>query len=253
MEFVILDLVDANRLEGSEADVERDFSGLDAAPADTAENLLSEMEAGGGGGYRSALLGVDGLIALAIARRVRAGNVGRERDMADAIEGGEEVVHAGSGREADVALAELGAGEDLGLKFVLVTEEQALADAYLATGTNQAFPIVGFGGELPGEQNLDAAAQKIAGCGIVRAEGLSAGALAATIEPGGKDAGVVEDHEIAGPQQIGEVAEQAIGIVAAGALQVQQAGSVTGGEGVLGNELVGKVEVEIGNQHDVRL
>jgi hypothetical protein len=254
MEFVVFDLVDADWLEGSEADVERDFSGLDAAVAYAVENFLSEVEAGGGSGYRSTLLGVDGLIALAIARRVGAGNVGWERDMADAIEGSEEIVRGlKGGLEADTALAELGAGEDFSLQFVFLAEEQALADADFAAGTNQAFPIVGIGRELPGEQNLDAAVKEVAGCGVALADGLSAGAFAAAVEPGGKDASVVEDHEIAGPQHIGEVAEQAIGIVAAGTLQVKETGSVTGGERLLGNQLVGKVEMEIGNQHGVRL
>ena len=41
--------------------------------------------------------------------------------------------------------------------------------------------------------------------------------------------------------------------MAAGALQVQHAGTITGGEGLLGDEFVGKVEVEIGNPHGVRL
>ena len=69
----------------------------------------------------------------------------------------------------------------------------------------------------------------------------------------GKDAGVVEDHQIAGPQEFGKVAEQAIGIVAAASLQVQHAGAVACGEGVLGDEFVGKMEVEVGNQHEFRL
>jgi hypothetical protein len=124
MEFVILDLIDANWLEGSEADVKRDFRGLDATLADAVENFLSEMEAGGGSGYRSSLLGVDGLIALAIAGRIGARDVGRKRDVANAIEGGEEIValiivaliiaaliSAGlqAGFEADAALTEPGA------------------------------------------------------------------------------------------------------------------------------------------------
>ena len=95
--------------------------------------------------------------------------------------------------------------------------------------------------------------EEIAGGRIVRADRVSAGALAAAIEPGGKDAGVVEDHKIARLQQLREIAEQAVGTVAAGSLQVQHAGAVTGGEGLLGNEFVGKMEVEVRNQHGVRL
>ena len=132
-------------------------------------------------------------------------------------------------------------------------EEQAFADADLAAGANQAFPIVGFGGKLAGQQNFDAAVKEIAGRGIARADGLSAGAFAAAIEPRGKDAGVVEDHQVAGLQQFREVAEHDGRTLAAGSLQVQHAGAVAGGEGLLGNEVVGKMEIEVGNQHGVRL
>ncbi len=78
-------------------------------------------------------------------------------------------------------------------------------------------------------------------------------AFAAAIKPGRKDAGVVEDDEIAGLQKVREFAEQTIRIAAAGALQVQHAGAVTGGEWLLGDEFAGKVEIEIGNPHGVRL
>jgi len=71
--------------------------------------------------------------------------------VADAIEGGEEiVVLIRGGLEADVALAELGAGDDLGLQFVVLAEKKMLADADFAAGTNQASPIVGLSGELAG-------------------------------------------------------------------------------------------------------
>jgi hypothetical protein len=51
------------------------------------------------------------LVALTIAGRIRASDIRRERDVADAIESGEEVV----GRlKADAALAEFSARQDLG-------------------------------------------------------------------------------------------------------------------------------------------
>ena len=152
-----------------------------------------------------------------------------------------------------MALAEFRAGQDLGLQFVMLAEEQAFADADLASGTNQAFPIVGLGGELARQQNFDAAVEEITRRGIARADRLSASAFATAIEAGGKDASVVEDDQIAGPQQVGKVAEQAVGLLAAGSLQMQHAGSVAGGERFLGNEFVGKMEVEVGNQHGCQI
>lgn len=88
---------------------------------------------------------------------------------------------------------------------------------------------------------------------IVRADRLGARALAAAVETRWKDASVVEDDEIAGTQEVGEVMEQAVGKMAAGSLQVQHAGGIAGSEGILGDEFVGKMEVEVRNQHGFRL
>ena len=253
MNLVIFNALDADGLESSQADVEGDFDGVDAAPADAVENIGCEMKAGGGGGYRSALLGVDGLIAFAIAGRIGARDIRRERNVADAIEGSEEIVAAvKDGLEAEVAQAELRAGEDLGLQFVTVTEEEAFPDLNLAAGAHQAFPIVGMRGKLARQQNFDAAVKEISGRGIVRADRVGTGALAAAIEPRWKYAGVVEDQQVARPQQVREITEHAVGM-AASSLQVEHTGSIAGGEGFLGNEVVGEVEVEVGNQHGVRL
>ena len=70
---------------------------------------------------------------------------------------------------------------------------------------------------------------------------------AAAVKSGGKDAGVVENHDIAGVKEIGEIAEVAILIIAALALQVQHAGTVAGGERLLSNEFGRQVEIEIGD------
>ena len=119
--------------------------------------------------------------------------------MADAIESGKEVLVCWM-LKADVALAEFPAGQDLGLKLfgIAFAEEQALANADLAAGPNQAFPIVRVGGKLVGQQNLDASFEEIAGGRILSGYGVSAGALAAAIQPSWKNARVVEDHYVAG-------------------------------------------------------
>ncbi len=101
-------------------------------------------------------------------------------------------------------------------------------------------------GKLAGQQNFDAAVKEIADRGIARADGVSASALAAAIESCGKYAGVVEDQQVARPQQVREITEHAVGM-ATGSLQVEHTGSIAGGEGFLGNEFVGEMEVEVGN------
>jgi hypothetical protein len=177
--------------------------------------------------------------------------------VADAVEKGKEIVvfmpPVPARLKADAALAEFGAGKNLGLQFVVFAEKQAFADADLAAGTNQTFPIVGIGGELAGKQDFDAAVEKIAGRRIMGTDRLSAGSLAAAIEARGKDAGIIEDEQIAGLKQVREIAELAVGILAAGSLEVQHAGGIANGGGFLGDEFFGKMEVEVGNQHGVRL
>jgi len=64
-------------------------------------------------------------------------------------------------------------------RFIPLAEKQAFAHADFAAGPNQAFPIVRLGGELAGQENLDAAAEGIACRRIVRADRVGAGAFAA--------------------------------------------------------------------------
>jgi hypothetical protein len=243
MQFVILDAFDSNWLEGSQADVQGDLDGLNSALADAIKDFRSEMKASRRCGYRSGLLGIDSLIALTIVGGIWTRDVGREWDVTDAVESGEKVFVflILAGLKTDAALAEFLAGKNLSLKFIVIPEEQAFADADLAAGPDQALPIIGLGGELARQQNLDATVK-----GITRA-------LTAAIEPRGKDAGVVEDQQIAGPQQVWEVAEQAVGVEAAGSWHVQHPGAIAVDGGFLGDEFVGKTKVEVGNQHGVRL
>jgi hypothetical protein len=248
MDLVIFDALDADGLKGSQADVQGYIDSLDLALANAVEDFGCEMKASGGGCYRSPLLRIDGLIPLTIMGRVRTRDIRREWDVADAVEGSEEIA---DGLKTEAAQAEFRASEDLGLQFIPLAEEQAFADPDFAAGPNQAFPIIGLGGELAGQENLDAAAEEIACRRIGRADRVSAGAFAAAIQPRRKDAGVVENEQVAALQELREVAEQAVGTAAGGSLQVEHAGTIASGEGFLGNEVVGKMEVEVGNQHGV--
>jgi hypothetical protein len=135
-----------------------------------------------------------------------------------------------------------------------VAEKRRSPTPILRPGRTRHSQSLGSCGELARQQDFDAAAQKIARRGIVRAERLSAGSLAAAIEARRKDAGVIEDQEIAGPKQVREFAELAV-LVAAGPVEVQHAGSFDRARrpGFLGDEFIGKMEVEVGNQHGVRL
>jgi len=250
MDWVIFDALDADGLKSSQADVQGYIDSLDLALADAVEDFPREMKASGGGCHRSTLLRIDRLIPLTIMGGIRTRDIRREWNVADAVKGSEEI---DDGLKTDAAQAEFRAGEDLGLQFIPLAEKQAFAHADFAAGPNQAFPIVGLGGELVGQENLDAAAEEIACRRIVRADRVGAGAFAAAIEPRWKDAGVVENEQVAGLQELREMAEQAVGTAAGGSLQVEHAGTIASGKRFLGNEVVGKMEVEVGNQHGLRL
>src|SRR5258708_8639707 len=102
------------------------------------------------------------------------------------------------------------------------------AHADFAAGTNQAFPVVGTGRKLTGEKNLDAALQEIASSGIVLADGLGVRAFAPAIKTRRKNTRVVKHQEVAGLKQLGQIAELAVGVVAARAKQVQHSRAITG-------------------------
>ena len=105
-----------------------------------------------------------------------------------------------------MAFAEFSAGDDFGLKFVVVifvqspvlSEYEMLADGDFAAGADQAFPFVGIGAELAREQHFNASVQKPSRRGSMRADRLRIEAGAAAIQAGREDAGVVEDDEIVG-------------------------------------------------------
>ena len=262
---MIFDSIDANGLESPQTNVEGDLGGFDATLADAVEDFWGEVKASGGSSNRSILLGINGLVAMEIARRIGAGDVRRKRDVADAAESGEEVVLAvvfvmvifvifsDKRLKADAAFAKVGAGENFGLQFVVLTEKKAFANADLASGANQALPIVGVKRKLAREQDLNASLQKAACCGIARAHGMRARVFAVAVKTGRQDAGVVENNEIAGAQQIREIAEEAIRVLATGSLKMQHAGAVAGCERLLGNEFFGEMKVEVGDQHRARL
>ena len=84
--FVIFEALGADGREGAEADLERDFCYFDAPTAHASENFRREMQTRCGRCDSTSLLRVNGLVALAVERLVGALDIGRERDVAEAID-----------------------------------------------------------------------------------------------------------------------------------------------------------------------
>jgi hypothetical protein len=76
---------------------------------------------------------------------------------------------------------------------------------------------------------------------------------AAAIQPGGKHSSVVEDNQIGGSQQIREIEKLAIREPATRFLHVQHPRRRAIRKGLLRDQVVGKMVVEVGNLHALRL
>src|SRR6266568_5912868 len=126
VQSVILHTVRAYRLKSSQTDVQCNFCSFDAAVFHPPEDLRGEVQTGGGCGHRTALPGIDRLIAFAIAGTILAGNIGRQRHVAETIDGAKEIR---GWSETDPALAEASPRQHFGLKFVIIPEKEALADS----------------------------------------------------------------------------------------------------------------------------
>lgn len=127
--------------------------------------------------------------------------------MPDTLYGSEEILHWD---ETDAALAKFAARCDLGLQFVIFPEEKMLTDCDFAAGSNQTLPFVRILADLFCEENFDASAEEIARCRIAQAERLRLQSSAAAVEACGKHPRIVENDEVIGAEQIGEIAEMTI-------------------------------------------
>jgi len=100
------------------------------------------VQACGGRGDGAAFAGEDRLIALAVGGSIVAADVGRQRDVADTVERGEEVIDR---LEAQQALTELAALQHFSFEgdgAVGRGKDKDLADCDLAAGPDEGAPEV---------------------------------------------------------------------------------------------------------------
>ena len=194
---VLLDALDAHRLERAVADVQRDERALDAAASRARRAVASrEVQAGRRRRDRSALARVDGLIALAIRRPIRAlmyggsgmwpiASIGRRRRSPDAVP------------QPDRAPSVEMAREHLAVQHAAPSplEHHARARLQLLTRVHQRVPLFGArrsaadGTAGAHEQALDGAAAR----------------HATAEQPRRKHARVVDDEQIAGAQVVAAI------------------------------------------------
>ena len=181
-----------HRLESADADVQGDECAFDAAPVELLQELLREMQAGRGSGDRSGFTSPDGLVARAVLGSIGACDVGRQGHMPERVEMRLDLLRELDGVPPVLLLAD----DD---RFDLGAEEQAHADPGLAPGPRQAMPSPR--SDLFDQQQLDEAA------GVRRP---TAGRDSPREEPRRNHLRVVEDHQIAGVENLGQVDDSGV-------------------------------------------
>ena len=140
MQFVFFDPLCPDGLECSQSHVQGDLCGFYAALFHARKNCRGEVQPSRWGGHRSAFLCINGLVALPVPRSVRAVDVRRQRNVADALDQGKEV---GNHRETDRPFSKSPAVQHLRLKLIVLAEEQCFADPDLPAWADQALPDIG--------------------------------------------------------------------------------------------------------------
>ena len=182
------DVVDAHGLERARADVQRDVREFGACVATGLEHRCVEMQAGRRRRHRAGLAGIDGLVALAVGRFGSPPEIRRQRHFAVPLEyrvrGGAELDQPEAARRdpATVAVSPPGRRTSVPARAGLL--ERNCTSARVAA--QQAL-----------QQDLDPAA-----------------AVALVPRQARRDhARVVEDQQIAWPQQAGQVDDLAVAVV----------------------------------------
>lgn len=170
--------------------------------------------------------------------------------MSQALDRSEEIGHR---VEQNRAFAEAAAGGNLTLQLIVVAKEQLLADADLPSGPDEAFPLIGIEGDLPGKKYLDFSKKKVSRCRVPGTQRLGSGPAPAAIQSGRKHTRVIENQEVVPAEQLGKVSEAAIAYPARIPRQVEQPRGRAIGERFLGDEPLGKMVVEFCNPHVSRL
>ncbi len=131
--------------------------------------------------------------------------------------------------KAHDALAEVAAAQDFGGK--IAGDDDAFSGAHFLAGADQGFPCICR--YLAGKKNFDAAGAM----------------LAAAKEPGGEHARIVQHQAVVGMHIGGKIAKHAILPGAFRAVDHQHARAIAIWEGLLRDQFLGQVVIEIGNQH----
>lgn len=161
--------------------------------------------------------------------------------MADLFEDGLKVRRRG---EAEDAFAELSGGEDLSREkrfgFAGGVEVEMLSRLDFAAGADERRPI--FTAKVLSEQDFDASAG-------VRGIVLGVQAGAGCVKARRDHAAVVEDEQVAGAENLGEVAKEVVAVFTGEPVQAEHSAGAADGRRRLGYKFFRKIEMEVGYTH----
>mmetsp|Transcript_53345 Transcript_53345/g.147771 ORF Transcript_53345/g.147771 Transcript_53345/m.147771 type:complete len:341 (+) Transcript_53345:806-1828(+) len=226
--LVLGDLLDPHRLEGAGANMQGHMRLLDPAGGQRGQHAFVEMQGRRGRRDRTGLLGEHRLVAALVLGIVGMLDVGRQRHMAMVLQQREGVTVQAQVEQAVV--------------------RPAAAQHLRIEGIGKPHPAAGLGA-LAGAQmhpHLLRARQHPFNQGLHRTtgrRGAGFGAVLPAEQPRLDDAGVVEDQQITGRQQPGQLAEDPVHGRRAG--RVQQPRGAALRRRMLGDQFRGQVEIEI--------
>jgi hypothetical protein len=164
--------------------------------------------------------------------------------MSYALDGSEEV---GYRIEPQSTLSEFPPRNHLGMQSL--AKRKSFTDTNLPTRTNQRFPIAL--ADLLYQQRLALPLQKLLCRSIAWAHRLRVRSAAMSVKARRKHLRIVEDDKVTFPKQVRKLAEHAIADLAVITSHVQHARGGAIHKRFLRDQFFGKVEVEVGDEHEL--
>ena len=227
-----------HRPEGPQTHVQRHLAAGNSLAAQVGEDLGGKVQPGGGGGHGAPLAGIHRLVAVAVVEFVGPANVGGQGDVAQPVHDAVEVTLV---FEAQHPQAPFAPPRNHRLQLA-AAEQQALADPNPAARLDQRFP--GVLAQGPHQQHFDGGFQHPSRGRLVAGQ---AGPV--SDQAGREDLGVVQNQQVPGGQQLGQLGESVVGDPTAGSNQPQEAGLVALFGGVESNPVAGQRVFEVGTLH----
>ena len=210
--------------------VEGKKTSLDTFDFKTLEQLPAKMHAGSRSHHRALFLSENRLITLGIFRLGFALDIIGQRRLAQSEECLFEFIVRSIVEEAEGAAAGGGIVDHFGHHRLIGAEIEFVADADLAGGFHKDIPKLIVAVQFPEQEHLDASIR----------------AVFRTVEAGGEDFCVVENHHIAIFKVVDHIFEDLVGDAAVAAVHHHHTALVAVLCGILGDELLGEFELKLG-------